>query len=134
MGVQILKKCYFGGPPAESPTFECHLNWLVESPLLKQVTLGTSLLASDEKSTKASLPPSAMRGRYVCQHCGKSLSKSTKHDWKACENFRKKRKRTEPIIPTTPKSQELDITRILSPCRNQIFSLEGIDDCFTSEL
>ena len=42
MGVQNLKICYFGGPPAESPTFECRLNWLVESPLLLPLYFDTS--------------------------------------------------------------------------------------------
>ena len=48
------------------------------------------LRGSDEKSTRASLPPSAMKGRRICVQCGKHISQKTKHDWKACANFRKK--------------------------------------------
>jgi len=50
------------------------------------------LRGSEEKSTKGSIPSSAMKGRHICLKCGKSISNSTKHEWKACENWGKKKK------------------------------------------
>lgn len=105
------------------------------------------LRGSEEKSTKGSLPPSHMKGRHICLKCGKSISNSTKHPWKACDNFRNQKKKrfdseSAARSETTPTSKMADgdsnnFTHVFSP-RSPIASFaidaDDSDDMFSNEL
>lgn len=103
------------------------------------------LRGSEEKSTKGSLAPFHMKGRHICPKCGKSISNSTKHPWKACDNFRNQKKRLDSESTTqsqtTPTSKVADgdsnnFNHVFSP-RSPIvsFSIDADDsDMFSNEL
>jgi hypothetical protein len=81
------------------------------SPLLPVITVPVEdtrqvtskrLRGPSEKSTQSSVSSLAMKGRYVCKRCQKSLSKGTKHPASACINYLVK----NPVLDSAASASE----------------------------